>query len=260
MIQKRLVVLATAFGALFAGAVQAMAADPIDADVAVGRGWTGCYAGVNVGYVRGDDDATDSPFTQGPFAGSGASWNSPPGAAYETIGSDGSSAIGGVELGCDYQVPAGGLNLVFGGAVDFSLLNVNGEGTSAISADTHTSFDSDWAGTLRGRIGLASPDVLFYATGGLAVADIGVRAFDLSTAPTPGTMDVSGGGTETGWVVGGGAEWRFASNWSVSAEYLHFDFGSITATGPAVFPPGAFPRFVNDVEFDTVRVGLKWRM
>ena len=175
-----------------------MAADPIDADVAVGRGWTGCYAGVNVGYVRGDDDATDSPFTQGPFAGSGASWNTPPGAAYETIGSDGSSAIGGVELGCDYQVPAGGLNLVFGGAVDFSLLNVNGEGTSALSSDTHTSFDTDWAGTLRARIGLASPDVLFYATGGLAVADIGVRAFDLSTAPTPGHMDVSGG-HRTGW-------------------------------------------------------------
>jgi outer membrane immunogenic protein/high affinity Mn2+ porin len=260
LIQKRFVVLATACGALLAGAIQAMAADPIDPDVAVGRAWTGCYAGVNVGYVRGDDDATDSPFTEGPFAGSGASWNSPPGAPYETIGSDGSSAIGGVEVGCDYQVPAGGLNLVFGGAADFSFMNVTGEGTSAVSADTHTSFDADWTGTLRARVGLASPDVLFYATGGLAVADIGVRAFDLSTAPTPGTMDVSGGGTETGWVIGGGAEWRFASNWSISAEYLHFDFEDITATGPAAFPPGAFPRFENDVEFDTVRVGLKWRM
>jgi len=260
VIQKSFVVLATACGALFAGAFQAMAADPIDPDVAVTRAWTGCYAGVNAGYVRGDDDATDSPFTEGAFAGSGASWNSPPGAAYETIGSDGSGAIGGVELGCDYEVPAGGLNLVFGGAADFSLMNVSGEGTSAISSDTHTSFDADWTGTLRARVGLASPDVLFYATGGLAVADIGVRAFDLSTVPTPGTMDVSGGGTETGWVVGGGAEWRLASNWSVSAEYLHFDFGDITATGPASFPPGAFPRFENDVNFDVVRVGLKWRM
>jgi outer membrane immunogenic protein len=262
LIQKRFVVLAAACGALFASAVEAMAADAVamDPDVAVTRAWSGCYAGLNVGYVRGNDDALDAPFTEGPFAGSGASWNSPPGVPYETIGSDGSGAIGGVELGCDYEAPMGGLAVVFGGAVDFSLMNVSGEGTSAVSPDTHTSFDADWAGTLRGRVGLATPDVLFYATGGLAVADIGVRAFDLSTLPTPCTMDVSGGGTETGWVVGGGAEWRFASNWSVSAEYLHFDFGDITATGPATFPPGAFPRFENEVKFDTVRVGLKWRM
>ena len=225
---------AIAFASLLAGAFQAIAADPTmsDPDVAVTRAWSGCYVGANVGYVRGNDDATDAPFTEGLFPGLGASWNSPPG-PYETIGSDGSGAIGGAELGCDVEAPIGGLTMVFGGVVDFSLINVSGEGTSAVSSDTHTSFDADWAGTLRGRVGLATPDVLFYATGGLAVADIDVRAFDLSTLPTPGTMDVSGGGSETGWVVGGGAEWRFVSNWSVSAEYLHFDFGDITATGPA---------------------------
>ena len=73
-------------------------------------------------------------------------------------------------------------------------------------------------------------------------------------------MDVSSDGTESGWVVGGGGEWRFAERWSASLEYLHFDFDDVVATGPAVFPAGAFPRFENDVDFDTVRIGLKFRM
>jgi outer membrane immunogenic protein len=34
----------------------------------------------------------------------------------------------------------------------------------------------------------------------------------------------------------------------------------VTATGSAIFPPGAFPRFENDVDFDVFRLGLKWRL
>ena len=184
-----------------------------------------------------------------------------PGAPYETISSDSSSAIGGGEVGCDYAVPVGGVEIVIGAAADISVLGLSGEGTSAIASDTHTSFDVDWAGTIRGRLGVApTPELLIYATGGYAAAGIDVRAFDLSAVPTLGQMDVSGGGTESGWVVGGGGEWRFAENWSVSAEYLHFEFDDIVATGPAIFPAGAFPRFENEVSFDTVRIGIKFRM
>jgi opacity protein-like surface antigen len=236
------------------------------ADLAVGTepapawSWTGCYVGANVGYVRGDDDALDAPFTEGPFAGAGFSWNNA-GPPYETIGSDSSSAIGGGEVGCDYAMPLGGVEVVIGAAADISALGLSGDGTSAIASDTHTSFDVDWAGTIRGRLGVAtSPALLIYATGGYAAAGIDVRAFDLSGVPTLGMMDVSGGGTESGWVVGGGGEWRFAENWSMSVEYLHFDFDDIVATGPATFPVGAFPRFENDITFDTVRVGVKFRM
>jgi outer membrane immunogenic protein len=238
----------------------AFAADPVAVEVAPVWSWSGCYAGVNVGYVRGDDDALDAPFTEGPFAGLGFSWDSA-GPPYETIGSDSSSAIGGGEVGCDYAVPLGGVQVVIGAAADISALGLSGEGTSALASDVHTSFDVDWAATVRARLGIAaSPQLLVYATGGYAAAGIDVRAFDLSTVPTLGTMDVSGGGTQSGWVLGGGAEWRFAENWSVSAEYLHFDFDDIVATGPATFPPGAFPRFENDITFDTVRVGIKFRL
>ena len=93
-------------------------------------------------------------------------------------------------------------------AADFSALNVSGEATSLLSPETTVGFDTDWAATMRGRIGVASPKVLVYATGGYAAAGLDVRAFDLSLVPGIGLMDVSGGGTESGWVVGGGAEWR----------------------------------------------------
>jgi outer membrane immunogenic protein len=259
VIRKSLLALAMVSGAV-TGAVDRVLAADVFAEPAPVWSWSGCYVGANIGYVHGDDDALDAPFSEGPFAGTGASWNSV-GAPYETIGSDASSAIGGGEVGCDYAVPVGGVEIVIGAAADISALGLSGEGISAISSDTHTSFEVNWAATIRGRLGVApTPELLIYATGGYAAAGVDVRAFDLATVPSLGTMDVSGGDTTSGWVVGGGGEWRFAEQWSVSAEYLHFDFDDIVATGAATFPAGAFPRFENDVTFDTVRIGVKFRM
>ncbi|MDK1388210.1 outer membrane beta-barrel protein [Sinorhizobium sp. 8-89] len=226
---------------------------------AASSNWSGCYVGAHAGYAHAKAEATDSPFTEGAFEGTGTSWNSL-GAPYEVIESDDHAAIGGVEAGCDRQVDVDGLSLVFGGAIDFSLMDLSSGGASKIVGDTRTSFDTDWAGTARLRAGIAAEDLLFYVTGGLAVADIDVRAFDTQTFPTIGLMDVSGGGVKTGWVAGAGAEWRLAPNWSASLEYLHYDFDDVTATGAAIDPAGAFPRFENDLDFDVVRVGLRWRL
>lgn len=219
--------------------------------------WSGCYVGANTGYARVNADATDTPFRDGPFAGSGSAWNDP---ASETIGMDDSGLTGGVEAGCDRQFDLGDNAFVLGGVIDFSLMNRGANGTSTIENDTHTSFDMDWAASARLRAGIAASDVLFYLTGGVALANIDVRAYDRVTFPTQGLMDVSGGGTETGWVAGGGVEWRFKSNWSIGLEYLHYDFGTVTATGAAIEPAGAFPRFENDIDADVIRIGLKWRM
>jgi outer membrane immunogenic protein/high affinity Mn2+ porin len=218
-------------------------------------GWTGCYAGAHVGYARGDADATDSPFTQGNGAGSGASWNTfgPP---YDVIGSSDSSALGGGEVGCDYQIAATASTVVVGIAVDISGMDLSDTGTSAISVDTNASFDVSWIGSVRGRLGWGTPAWLVYATGGYAFADIDVRAFDFDAV---GVMDVSGGGTESGWVLGGGVEHKLGASWSLSLEYLHYEFDGITATGEAIDPVGTFPRFETDLEVDVVRAGFKWR-
>jgi outer membrane immunogenic protein len=42
--------------------------------------------------------------------------------------------------------------------------------------------------------------------------------------------------TKTGWTVGGGAEYRFAPNWSVFLEGNYYDFGS---RDRVIFTPAA---------------------
>ena len=83
-------------------------------------------------------------------------------------------------------MPLGSLSLVVGGAADISVLNVSGEATSPLSPDTNVGFNADWAGTVRARIGVATPKVLVYATGGYAAAGLDGRAFDLQTVPSIG--------------------------------------------------------------------------
>jgi outer membrane immunogenic protein len=68
--------------------------------------------------------------------------------------------------------------------------------------------------------------------------------------------------TRAGWTVGAGGEWMFAPNWSVKAEYLFVDLGTvgynnvcITAVCAAFAPP---PRYQTDlrVRENIARVGV----
>jgi outer membrane immunogenic protein len=89
-----------------------------------------------------------------------------------------------------------------------------------------------WLATARARFGWIAPNgSLWYVTGGAAwgqVEDsIGVAATAgvLATgAPTVANFSHS----KVGWTVGGGAELPLWSRWSVKAEYLYVDLGSVT--------------------------------
>jgi opacity protein-like surface antigen len=39
----------------------------------------------------------------------------------------------------------------------------------------------------------------------------------------------SGGTTKTGWTIGAGIEWLVAGNWSLKAEYLYVDLGTVNS-------------------------------
>jgi outer membrane immunogenic protein len=83
--------------------------------------------------------------------------------------------------------------------------------------------------TVRGRFGFAVDQVLFYGTGGLALADTKLSG-------TVGGVTVSDSQTQTGWTAGAGVEWMFIPRWSLKAEYLYRRFDSVTFFG--VVPTG----------------------
>jgi outer membrane immunogenic protein len=118
----------------------------------------------------------------------------------------------------------------------------NGAGFNCGSGPCTT--DVDWFGTVRGRLGYASSNLLVYGTGGLAYG--GVKSEIRNAGPDFHISD-----TNVGWTAGGGIEYAFAPRWSVKGEYLHVDLGW---TSRAV-PPATLR---SDTEFDLVRGGLNY--
>jgi len=233
-------------------AVPAYAADlAYKAPPAPPPSWTGFYAGLNAGYGWGtsgtvntaalplvDNIATD------PFWGTPAGFTAAANSGSASVSPSG--FIGGAQVGYNWQWTP---SIVAGIEVDLQGAGLNGSGSYAGAAvfgpdnsgliDTATgtgrvTAQVDWLGTVRARLGyLATPDVLLYATGGLAYG--GVKASSFNTLalsddqpyiyPTAaGIGELSQ--TRTGWTLGGGGEWRVAPGWSVKAEALYYNLGS----------------------------------
>lgn len=104
---------------------------------------------------------------------------------------DDSVFIGGAHLGYNWQTPR---NIVIGVEADLGFV----EGI-------------DYLATIRGRLGYSFGPALLYATGGVAFAE-----FENDLAAD--VLD------ETGWVAGGGLEYKIRDNWSLGAEGLYHSF------------------------------------
>ena len=99
-------------------------------------------------------------------------------------------------------------------------------------------FSNPWFGTVRGRLGYAFGNVLFYGTGGLAFGGLRGEAFGLSETHSA-----------IGWTLGLGAEFALTQNWSAKAEYLYVDLSNnnFTLTGVP-----------NGYQFNLVRLGVNY--
>jgi outer membrane immunogenic protein len=75
-----------------------------------------------------------------------------------------------------------------------------------------------------------APTFLLYATGALAVGErrFGAGGFDLGPGPPFNSFNQVSN-TSVDWTVGAGAELIFAPHWSVKAEYLYVDPGSVSS-------------------------------
>jgi outer membrane immunogenic protein len=192
--------------------------------------WTGFYVGLNAGAASTDGGlavvATDG-FFESRFAD-----------RFSKTG-----FLGGGQIGYNYQ---SGMS-VFGVEADAAWLNVksstnttfdpffNGKGSAAATF----SSSIDWLVTARARAGIAAtPALLVYVTGGLAVAGVNVRYQNNNFTPA---FLASKSDTKYGWTAGFGAEYALGANWSVKAEYLRVMLGDTTANVPIdqFFGPGS---------------------
>jgi outer membrane immunogenic protein len=255
-------------------AAPAFAADmPVKAPPAVApvTSWTGFYLGINGGGAW-----TDGPsMTYTDLANTGNTFN-----AYvpSTVNASASGGLAGFHAGYNWQFSP---NWVVGVEGDWDWTNLKASGTNPlIRAVTGTVFTDNafletkvnWLASVRGRLGYASNNWLLYATGGVAFADMDFNARVNCTAVAPSFCFPTGqniragfSDTRIGGVVGGGVEFKPASNWTFGVEYLYYRFNNTntgggswvnSATGaPAPFFACTVPG-QNCARFDYGEIGL----
>lgn len=188
--------------------------------------WTGFYLGVNVGGTV-DSDVT------GVFDSNGNSYS------HEID----NTVIGGVHVGYNFQAGS----FVFGAEADVNFLD--GDGSTDCPNDAfECGNEFDTLGSVRGRLGFAYDKVLVYGTAGIAFTELETRA-------EPGfTAD---GQDYSGFVYGGGIEYKISPSLSFGAEVLVYDFDEENhdlSNGIADDPLDV------DLELTTVRARLTYHL
>jgi outer membrane immunogenic protein len=215
--------------------------------------WQGFYAGVNGGY--------GSRANSGQFGYAGCSSCDPAFGAYGGIGADG--GFGGGQIGYNWQGIFGNPAIVLGIEADIQGSGISGKATDPYAE--HFKTDLDWFGTLRGRLGYAAGNALIYATGGFAYGGLKQHAEDNYYSPP--TAYYLSNDTVTGYVVGGGVEYKFNPAWSLKLEYQYLDFGrnnpgtTADAIGAGYGATAAADGFrIQEDAYHTVRVGLNYHI
>jgi outer membrane immunogenic protein len=237
---KRLLLASTAlvFGGPVFAADMPVKAPPIVAPAPFS--WTSCYVGGHVG-AGWSHDAFSDPGYATPF---GTFQNfAPAGSSIDVNGHAG--ALGGVQVGCDYQFAT---NWVIGLAGDFSWANINGQATDPFFAGKNgnpitLSSKTDQLATATARLGYAWDHFLLYGKGGAAWAHDKYSIQNLISFGPPfcftGTFiacNPTGTETRPGWTAGAGIEWAFTNNWSALVEYDYYGLGN---KGVSLFDPNA---------------------
>jgi outer membrane immunogenic protein len=193
---------------------------PVKAHAVPASQWNGGYLGVHVGYGWSTLDKTD----------------------------------GSLPLRADLN-PSGGFGGMGGGYnwvyAPNSLIGIETDSSWGTLKQTRTgggvtaTNKVEDLGTARLRLGyLMNPDTLLYVTGGAAYAR------EKST-------DSSGGDTKVdhlGWTAGVGAEYMFAPQWSVKAEWLYADLGKFTDNVGGL---GAYSK-QSDMTVAAAKVGINY--
>lgn len=192
--------------------------------------WTGFYLGLNSGYSFGNSDAR---YIQPAFS------------AY-SIQSHPDGWTAGVQAGANYEFKN---HWVVGLEAELSYADVADKIYDALS-DAHgrpgntIKTASDYAGSVRARLGYAVGRFLPYITAGAAGADANVSATD---------GPVSQRDFQLGWTAGAGLEYAIDQHWRIRFEYLHIDLGSHTWFG------GQLWQSSSTLTSETLRLGINYK-
>jgi opacity protein-like surface antigen len=228
--------------------------------------WAGLYLGGNLGYGFGRS-RTDALFSD------------PTGALLfaDRASSQLNGAIAGAQAGYNWQFG----NWVVGVEADAQGAFQHATPSFACPGDicnpgaggTPLSVDQnyhklDWFATLRGRFGTTvTPDVIVYATGGLAAAGMSHFGWINPDADANGNSLVDGASANLlgrtvrlGWALGAGIEARLIGNWTGKLEFLHLDFGnaSVAAINQNLATPITVDLHTRMTD-DIVRLGFNYK-
>ncbi|MEH3144347.1 MAG: outer membrane beta-barrel protein [Methylobacterium frigidaeris] len=216
------------------------AAPPVFTEVPV-FGWTGVYAGVNLGYGFGDGGRSFTDSTYGTV----------------TSGDARGGIVGGGQIGYNYQFTPGS-GFVAGLEADIQGTSFGRRSTGLI--DTLPFYDVspslDWFGTVRGRLGYAFDRFLVYGTGGFAYGGGSLPSF---ASTYPGTLPDT---LRTGWAAGGGLEYAFTDRLSARVEGLYVNLDRRGGSGGVVYDGGTSAFYgvsPSQYEFGLIRAGLNYR-
>ena len=228
-------ILASSSGALAQGASGRPGEEPF--------AWTGLYIGVNAGYGWGRASTDASSTTTIAGVSSTVTGN---------VTADVEGWLGGALIGHNWRSQ----RWIYGVEADFQWTGQDGDisGCAGLRCAT-LSYDLDWFGTVRGRLGyLLQPRSLLYVTGGLAYGHISTELSTFALPTAAASFNSSGGAasdsaTRAGWVIGGGLERALDRNWTLRAEYLYMDLGTIARAGSieTSASPAAGPECLTDV-------------
>jgi outer membrane immunogenic protein len=184
--------------------------------------WTGCYVGAHVG-----GKASDADVSYGNPTFAGAAGATAPGKIHM------SGALGGGQIGCNYQVGA----WVFGIEGDGSVVQSDGQTNETFfaRATLRDQTTEHWLATARARLGYAQDKWLVYVTGGGAWTEL-----QTTVSPVSGILAAIQKNTLSGWTVGFGAEYALGYGWSIKGEYLYMDFSSSNYFSPTTPFNGGF--------------------
>lgn len=131
-------------------------------------------------------------------------------------------------------------NILLG--VEFDITRSGLDGHRRFPGATEITSDINWLSSSRLRLGYATGDYLFYATGGLAY---GRQELQFSSP----AIDISNDDALFGYAVGGGIEMKLSDSLSARVEAIHYGFGDQTFDI-------SNQQLETDTDLTTIRAGL----